>query len=265
MTTQSAAFERLVSIMDELREKCPWDKKQTIGTLRSMTIEETYELADAITDNDWNGIREELGDLLLHIIFYARIGKEENRFTLEEVIEGICQKLISRHPHVYGDVSVKDDEEVKQNWEKLKLREGKTSVLSGVPVSLPSMVKAMRLQEKAKQVGFEWDHREQVWDKVKEEMDELKEAVNNLQEGLGKEDELTGKIEDELGDVFFSLVNYARFLSIDPEQALERTNKKFIRRFREMESMADLKGRSLRDMTLTEMDELWNDIKRKKG
>ena len=265
MTTNSAAFDKLVTIMDELREKCPWDRKQTIDTLRSMTIEETYELADAITEKDWGGIREELGDLLPHIVFYARIGMEENRFTLEEVINGIIDKLISRHPHVYGDVNVKDDEEVKQNWEKLKLREGKTSVLSGIPVSLPSMVKAMRLQEKAKQVGFEWDHRDQVWEKVNEETIELKEAVSNWQDSGEKDKELADRVEDELGDVFFSLVNYARFLRIDPEQALERTNKKFISRFRDMESMADLKGRSLRDMTLTEMDELWNDIKRKKG
>ena len=265
MTTESKAFERLVGIMDELREKCPWDKKQTIDTLRSMTIEETYELADAITDKDWNSIREELGDLLLHIVFYAKIGKEENRFTLEEVINGICDKLISRHPHVYGDVSVKDEEEVKQNWEKLKLREGKTSVLSGIPVSLPSMVKAMRLQEKARQVGFEWDHRDQVWEKVNEEISELTEAVSNWQEGGEGKGILGDKVEDELGDVFFSLVNYARFLRIDPEQALERTNKKFISRFRDMESMADLKGRRLQDMSLTEMDELWNDIKRKRG
>jgi XTP/dITP diphosphohydrolase len=257
--SQSAAFERLVTIMDELREKCPWDKKQTIDTLRAMTIEETYELADAITDGDWGGIREELGDLLLHIVFYARIGKEENRFTLEEVIEGICEKLISRHPHVYGDISVKDDEEVKQNWEKLKLREGKTSVLSGVPVSLPSMVKAMRLQEKARQVGFEWDHREQVWDKVNEEMKELKEAVDNWQAGSDKEEELTGKIEDELGDVFFSLVNYARFLRIDPDRHWTQ-----IKNSPRGNEVWQCKGRSLRDM-IWEMDELWNDIKRKKG
>jgi MazG family protein len=265
MTTESKAFERLVVIMDELREKCPWDKKQTIDTLRSMTIEETYELADAITEKDWKGIREELGDLLLHIVFYAKIGKEESRFTLEEVINGICEKLIRRHPHVYGDVSVKDDEEVKQNWEKLKLREGKVSVLSGIPVSLPSMVKAMRLQEKARQVGFEWDHRDQVWEKVSEETNELAEAVSNWQEGGEAKGVLSDKVEDELGDMFFSLVNYARFLRIDPEQALERTNKKFISRFKDMEAMADLKGRSLQEMTLTEMDELWNDIKRKRG
>ncbi len=265
MTITSTAFERLVSIMDDLREKCPWDRKQTIDTLRSMTIEETYELADAITEKDWKGIKEELGDLLLHVVFYARIGKEENQFSLDEVINGICDKLISRHPHIYGDVTVEDDEEVKRNWEKLKIREGKTSVLSGVPQSLPSMVKAMRLQEKAKQVGFEWDHREQVWDKVKEETEELREAVSNWQSAGENDDQLTARVEDELGDVFFSLVNYARFLRIDPEQALERTNKKFINRFREMESMADLKGRNLQELTLAEMDELWNEIKKKRG
>ena len=250
--------------MDDLREKCPWDRKQTIDSLRSMTIEETYELADAITDKDWKGIREELGDMMLHIVFYSKIGKEENKFTLDEVLNGICDKLISRHPHVYGDIIVKDEEEVKQNWEKLKLKEGKTSVLSGVPVSLPSMVKAMRLQVKAKQVGFEWDHREQVWEKVEEETEELKEAVSNWQKYGERKDEWSNHVEDELGDLFFSLVNYARFLQIDPEQALERTNKKFISRFKAMEEMADLNGKSLHDMTLEEMDELWNDIKGKK-
>ena len=265
MTNTSIAFDRLITIMDELREKCPWDRKQTIDTLRSMTIEETYELADAITEKDWKGIREELGDILLHIVFYSRIGREENQFTLEEVINGICEKLISRHPHVYGDVRVNNEEDVKQNWEKLKLMEGKTSVLSGVPVSLPSMVKAMRLQEKARQVGFEWDEREQVWDKVNEEMKELKDAVSMWNGQDEKNQQLTDNLEDELGDVFFSLVNYARFLHIDPEQALERTNKKFISRFREMETMADLEGRTLGEMTLVEMDELWNQIKRKRA
>ncbi len=263
MTTTIAAFERLIAIMDELREQCPWDKKQTVETLRSMTIEETYELADAITDKDWNGIREELGDLLLHIVFYARIGKEENRFTLEQVINGICDKLVYRHPHIYGDVKVQDDEEVKRNWEKLKLKEGKTSVLSGVPVSLPSMVKSMRLQEKAKQVGFEWDNRDQVWEKVKEETQELEGAVRLWQEQGESDAKLGADVEDELGDVFFSLINYARFLRVDAELALERTNKKFISRFREMEAMATLKGRNLHDMSLTEMDQIWNEIKRK--
>lgn len=262
MDQTAAAFQKLVVIMDELREKCPWDKKQTIDTLRSMTIEETYELAESISGQDWPGIREELGDLLLHIVFYARIGKEQGQFTLDEVINGICDKLISRHPHIYGDVVVNDEEDVKRNWEKLKLKEGKTSVLSGVPSGLPSMVKAMRLQEKAKQVGFEWDHKEQVWEKVQEELGELTEAIANAERE--NTDLHQGKVEEELGDVFFSLVNYARFLHKDAEQALERTNKKFIDRFKAMESQALQQGRSLHDMTLGEMDELWNNIKRQK-
>lgn len=249
----SAAFLRLVTIMDELREQCPWDRKQTIHTLRQMTIEETYELADAITDTDWKGIKEEIGDLMLHMLFYAKIGSEQGQFTLEEALHGISDKLVSRHPHIYGDVQVKDDEEVKQNWEKLKLKEGKTSVLSGVPVSLPAVVKATRLQEKAKQVGFEWDAREQVWDKVKEEMDELQEAV-----AANNQDE----IEQEFGDLLFSLVNYARFLQIDAENALERTNKKFISRFTRMEQEATRDGKSLADMSLAEMDAIWNSIKK---
>ena len=247
------AFLRLVQIMDELREKCPWDRKQTIQTLRSLTIEETYELADAITSGDWKGVKEEIGDLLLHIVFYAKIGAEQNQFTLPEAIHAICDKLVSRHPHIYGDIIVNDDEEVKRNWEKLKLKEGKESVLGGVPVSLPAVVKAIRLQEKAKQVGFEWDNRNQVWDKVEEEMQELKEvvAIND-----------PVKMEEELGDVFFSLVNYARFLQIDAENALEKTNRKFINRFTMMEKMAMAKGRSLSDMSLLEMDELWNEVKK---
>jgi MazG family protein len=262
MDETNMAFQRLVEIMDNLREKCPWDRKQTIDTLRSMTIEETYELADAITEKDWNGIREELGDVLLHIVFYARIGKEQEKFTLNDVIDGICEKLISRHPHIYGDVQVNNEEDVKRNWEKLKLKEGKTSVLSGVPNGLPSMVKAMRLQEKARQVGFEWDNREQVWEKVDEEISELKEAVKNWDNANSEENKV--KVEEELGDVLFSLVNYARFLHTDPEQALERTNKKFISRFKEMEAIALQQDRSLQNMTLAEMDELWNSIKRKK-
>lgn len=249
----SIAFERLVKIMDELREKCPWDKKQTIQTLRQLTIEETYELADSITDNDWKGIKEELGDLMLHLVFYARIGAEQNQFTLHEVINGVCEKLIHRHPHIYSDTHVNDEEDVKKNWEKLKLKEGKTSVLSGVPKALPSMVKAMRLQEKAKQVGFEWDTKEQVWEKVEEEKAELFEAIQS-----GNID----KMEDELGDVFFSLVNFARFLHVDAENALERTNKKFIDRFTRMEAAAQLEGKNLHDMSLEEMDSIWNKIKR---
>jgi XTP/dITP diphosphohydrolase len=247
-------FNRLIQIMDDLREKCPWDKKQTIQTLRQLTIEETYELADAITDTDWKGIKEELGDLLLHIVFYAKIGAEQNQFSLAEAINGVCEKLISRHPHIYGDIKVNSEEDVKKNWEKLKLKEGKSSVLSGVPKSLPSMVKAMRLQEKAKQVGFEWDTREQVWEKVEEEQNELFEAIR-----LGD----MGKMEDELGDVFFSLVNFARFLQVDAENALERTNKKFIKRFTEMENEAFKTGKHLQDMSLEEMDSIWNSIKKK--
>jgi XTP/dITP diphosphohydrolase len=218
-----------------------------------MTIEETYELADSITENDWKGIKEELGDLLLHILFYSKIGAEQKQFTLEEVIKGISEKLVSRHPHIYGDVKVKDEEEVKQNWEKLKLKEGKKSVLGGLPGSLPAVVKAARLQEKAKQVGFEWDNRNEVWDKVEEEIKELKEAIE-------KDDQ--DKMEDEMGDVLFSLVNYARFLHVDAENALERTNKKFINRFTLMEQQALREGKSLHDMSLKEMDSIWDSIKK---
>jgi XTP/dITP diphosphohydrolase len=250
------AFSRLVAIMNDLREKCPWDKKQTIQSLRQMTIEETYELADAITENDWKAVREELGDLLLHIVFYAKIGSEEKQFELDEMINGICEKLIARHPHIYGDVQATTDEEVKRNWEKLKLKEGKKSVISGIPVSLPDTVKAMRLQEKAKQVGFEWDNKEQVWEKVEEEMEELKVAVaggNHAQ------------CEDELGDVIFSIINYARFLQVDAENALERTNKKFIQRFTDMEQVAMRGGKKLTEMTLQEMDAIWNSIKQQRS
>jgi MazG family protein len=256
MNQTETQFLRLVNIMDELREKCPWDKKQTIDTLRQLTIEETYELADAITEHDWKSIKEELGDLLLHIVFYAKIGKENNQFSLDEVISGVCEKLISRHPHIYGDVKVENDEEVKQNWEKLKLKEGKKSVLSGVPLSLPSVVKAMRLQEKAKQVGFEWENAGQVWDKVKEEENELLDAIKNDDQK---------NIEEEFGDLLFSLVNYSRFLKIDAENALEKTNKKFISRFMAMEEAAAKKGLDLHNMSLIEMDELWNQIKSQKS
>ncbi len=249
-------FLRLVDIMKDLREKCPWDRKQTVQSLRQMTIEETYELADAITDNDWQGIKEELGDLLLHIVFYARIGSEQKQFELDEVINGICEKLIARHPHIYGDVKVNDAEDVKKNWEKLKLKEGKKSVISGVPQSLPATVKAMRLQEKAKQVGFEWDNKEQVWEKVDEEIAELKSAIADGDQA---------KIEEEFGDVVFSLVNYARFLQVDAENALERTNKKFIRRFTEMEQLALQQGKDLHSMTLQEMDAIWNSIKQQRS
>lgn len=255
MSSLENSFSKLVSIMDDLREKCPWDKKQTIDTLRPLTIEETYELTDAITDHDWQGIKEELGDVLLHIIFYAKIGAEENQFSLEDVIEGICAKLINRHPHIYGDVKVNDAEDVKKNWEQIKMKEGKKSVLSGVPRSLPAIIKATRIQDKAKQVGFEWDNKEDVWKKVEEEMNELQEAVasNNRQH-----------IEEEFGDVLFSLTNYARFLRIDAEGSLEKTNKKFISRFTVMEEEATKQGKSLYDMTLAEMDAIWNEIKIKR-
>ena len=248
---QNSNIDRLVSIMDELREKCPWDKKQNIHTLRQQTIEETYELADAITDKDWNAIKEELGDLLLHIIFYSKIATEENKFTLSQVIDAICEKLIKRHPHIYGNVKVNDEEDVKKNWEQIKLGEGKKSVLSGVPKSLPAMVKAMRIQEKAKQVGFEWATKEQVWEKVEEEKLELLEAVDS-----GNEERI------EAGDLFFSVINYVRFLNVDAENALELTNKKFIKRFTQMEEVVNKKGLNLGAMTLSEMDAIWNEIKK---
>src|SRR5688572_26307760 len=246
-------FTRLKDIMDELREKCPWDRKQTLQTLRSQTIEELYELTDAITETDWTAIKEELGDLLLHILFYSRIAEEQGKFNIRDVMQFISDKLVYRHPHIYGDVVVNDEEDVKRNWEKLKLKEGKNSVLSGVPGSLPAVVKATRLQEKSKQVGFEWDNREQVWEKVDEEMNELKEAV------MANEHD---RIEDEFGDVLFSLVNYARFMNIDAENALERTNKKFISRFTETEQYALKQHKPLSDMSLGEMDAIWNSIKK---
>jgi MazG family protein len=253
MATLTESFLELVSIMDELREKCPWDKKQTIDTLRPLTIEETYELTDAITDHDWKGIKEELGDLMLHLLFYAKIGDEQKQFTLQEVLEEISKKLIHRHPHIYGDVTVNNDEDVKKNWEQLKMREGKKSVLSGVPKGLPAIVKATRIQEKAKQVGFEWDNKEDVWKKVEEEMQELQEAV--------AENDIA-HTEEEFGDVLFSLVNYARFLQVDAEGVLEKTNKKFISRFTIMEEEAKKSGRSLADMSLEEMDAIWNEVKK---
>ena len=255
------SFKKLVTIIDELREKCPWDKKQTIKTLRTMTIEETYELADAITTENWSGIKEELGDILLHIIFYARIATEQNKFTLNDVIETICNKLIVRHPHIYpaqagqAVVKVNDEEDVKRNWEKIKLSEGKKSVLDGVPVSLPAVVKATRIQEKAKQVGFEWSNAEDVWLKVEEEIKELQAEIS---ENNNKH------TEEEFGDLLFSLINYARFLNIDAENALEKTNKKFIHRFKRMESIAAEKNKNLHDMKLEEMDAIWNIVKKEK-
>ena len=247
-------FERLLNIMDDLREKCPWDRKQTLESLRHLTIEETYELGDAILDNDLEEIRKELGDILLHIVFYAKIGSEKGAFDIADVAEGICEKLIQRHPHIYGDVEVADEEEVKANWEKLKLKEGKKSVLEGVPRSLPAMVKATRIQDKARGVGFDWDNQEQVWDKVNEELGELKDEIDSNAD--------KAKIESEFGDVLFSMINYARFIDVDPEMALERTNKKFIKRFQYLESESKKDGKEMSEMTLEEMDEYWNAAKK---
>jgi len=246
------SLERLRRIMDELREQCPWDKKQTIHTLRPQTLEEVYELTDAISNENWQGLKEELGDMLLHIVFYSKIGAEQGHFSLDDVIEGVCNKLVSRHPHIYSTVKIEDEEGVKQNWEKLKLKEGKKSILAGVPASMPALIKALRLQEKTKTVGFEWENTAQVRDKVDEEVAELYEAVSS-----GEQD----KMEDEFGDVMFALINYARFIKVDPEHALERTNQKFIRRFRALEDKAAAAGKHLHDMTLWEMDALWNEVK----
>lgn len=259
--TNNFSFHRLQEVLDELREKCPWDKKQTIHSLRQLTIEECHELADAITSNDWDGIKEELGDVMLHILFYAKIATEQNVFTIQDVIETVREKLIYRHPHIYGDVVVNDEEEVKRNWENLKLKEGKTSILSGVPRSLPPMVQAMRLQEKAKQVGFEWENKEQVWEKVIEESNEVLEAVKDAQQKPADVN-LQGKIEDEIGDLFFSVINYARFLNVDPDHALARTNKKFMERFQAMESVVAARGQKMTDLTLTEMDAIWDQVKK---
>jgi len=250
---QLDAFDRLLTIMDDLREKCPWDKKQTLQSLRHLTIEETYELGDAILDNDLNEVKKELGDLLLHIVFYAKIGSETSDFDIADVCNEISDKLIHRHPHIYSDVVVKDEEEVKQNWEKLKLKEGKKSVLEGVPKSLPALVKASRIQDKVKGVGFDWEEPHQVWDKVQEELLELQVEV-----AAGNQD----TIEAEFGDVLFSMINYARFLNVNPEDALERTNKKFIKRFQYLESKAVELGKPLMDMTLAEMDIFWEEAKK---
>ena len=251
--TQLQAFGRLLDIMDDLREKCPWDMKQTMESLRHLTIEETYELGDAILDKDMTEIKKELGDVLLHLVFYSKIGSETNDFDIADVCNEICEKLIHRHPHIYSDVVVKDEEEVKQNWEKLKLKEGKKSVLEGVPKSLPALVKASRIQDKVKGVGFDWEESHQVWDKVQEELAELQVEVE-----AGDQD----KIEAEFGDVLFSMINYARFLKVNPEDALERTNKKFIKRFQYLESKAGELGKPLMDMTLAEMDVFWEEAKR---
>jgi len=248
MKKKAEAFIRLVSIMDKLREECPWDKKQTMESLRYLTIEEMYELSDAILDKDSDEIRKELGDLMLHIVFYCKIASEQENFDISDVLNGICDKLIHRHPHIYGDVKVKDEKQVKENWEKLKLKEGKNSVLEGVPKSLPAVVKAFRIQEKVRGIGFDWDNKQQVWDKVKEEIDELKVEEN-------KEDQ--DKIESEFGDVLFSLVNYSRFINVNPEDALERTNKRFIKRFQIMEKKIKKEGLDLSEMSLKEMDVYW--------
>ena len=257
----AAAFDRLIKIMDELREGCPWDRKQTIQTLRTQTIEELYELGDAILGEDWPGISEELGDLFLHLVFYARIAREQDQFTLAEVLDGICEKLIRRHPHIYGEVKVESEEDVKRNWEQLKLKEGgkdgrKKTLLGGVPGSLPAVVKAIRLQEKARQVGFEWKETGDVWKKVEEELGELREATESGDQT---------HMEEEFGDLMFSLINYARFLRIDAESALERTNRKFISRFNAMEKIITDSGKQLADLDLPEMDAIWNAIKAQKS
>lgn len=251
-TTEKKSFYRLVQIMEDLREKCPWDRKQTIHSLRTLTIEEMYELGDAILQEDWTDLKKELGDLMLHLVFYAKIASEEGRFDIGDVIESVCEKLIFRHPHVYGDVNVESEEEVKRNWEQLKLKEGNKSVLGGVPKGLPAMVKALRMQEKAKQVGFEWDTAAQVWEKVKEEEHEFMEALAAGDKNAA---------EDEFGDLLFSLINYARFKNIDPETALEKTNQKFLRRFQGMEALAASEGVDFSSMSLAEKDVLWNRIK----
>jgi XTP/dITP diphosphohydrolase len=249
------SLDRLLQIMEELRAQCPWDQKQTIESLRPLTIEETYELCDAIIKKDWNGLKEELGDVLLHLVFYAKIASEQNQFNFNDVIEAVCNKLVYRHPHIYSNVKVSNEQEVKENWEKLKQKERKKSVLSGVPDALPALIKALRIQDKSKQVGFEWDTTAQVQAKIKEELDELQEAM---------EENNQDHIEEEFGDVLFSLVNLARFLNVDPELALERTNRKFMDRFNKMEVLAQENGKSLLDMNLEEMDALWNFVKSKR-
>ena len=252
MNDKLVAFERLLNIMDELREQCPWDKKQTMQSLRHLTIEETYELTEAIIENDLEEVKKELGDIMLHLVFYAKIASETNTFDIADVLNSICDKLIHRHPHIYGDVEVADEEEVKANWEKLKLKEGKTSVLEGVPKTLPALVKAIRIQDKARGIGFDWENKEQVWGKVNEEIDELKTEIENKSD----------KIEDEFGDVLFSIINYGRFLNLNPEDALEKTNKKFIKRFQYMETETKKDGKELSEMSLTEMDVYWNKAKK---
>jgi XTP/dITP diphosphohydrolase len=254
MEQKLQAFSELLNIMDDLRAKCPWDMKQTNESLRHLTIEEVYELSDSILDGDTKGIKEELGDILLHIVFYAKLGEEKGDFDIESVIRSICKKLIDRHPHIYGDTIVNNEEDVKKNWEQLKLKEGRTSILGGVPKGLPALVKAYRIQEKVKQVGFEWEYKEQVWDKVQEEMQELQEAIaKNDRENM----------EEEFGDLLFTMVNYARFLEVEPEAALERCNIKFIRRFKYMEEQSKILQKDLKEMSLDEMESLWQEAKHK--
>ncbi len=257
---QLKSFDRLLTIMDELREQCPWDKKQTMESLRHLTIEETYELSDSIIEKDMQEIKKELGDLMLHLVFYARIGSETSDFDIGEVMEAVCEKLISRHPHIYGDVIVENEKDVKENWERLKLKEkGNNSVLGGVPVSLPALVKAMRIQEKARGIGFDWEEKAQVWEKVEEEMHEFRDEFNiQSDQPLNKD-----HAQSEFGDMLFSLVNYARFVDIDPEEALERTNKKFIKRFTYLEKESLKDGKTISDMTLNEMNEYWEEAKTK--
>jgi XTP/dITP diphosphohydrolase len=247
------AFQRLLDIMDDLREKCPWDKKQTLDSLSHLTIEETYELVDAIAEKDMNAIKGELGDLMLHLVFYSKIGSEQNSFDVSDVLNTICDKLIHRHPHIYSDVKAETEDEVKANWEKLKLKEGKTSVLEGVPKSLPALVKAIRIQDKVKGIGFDWDNKEQVWEKVKEELNEFKEELDSNNQD---------KAEEEFGDLIFSLVNYARFININPEDALSRTNRKFIKRFKTMEGLLAKSNKVMDEMSLEEMDVYWEESKK---
>ncbi|GAB2693384.1 nucleoside triphosphate pyrophosphohydrolase [Mucilaginibacter koreensis] len=257
--TPSAAFERLLTIMNDLRENCPWDKKQTMESLRHLTIEETYELSDAILGNDMQEVKKELGDVMMHLTFYARIASETHQFTITDVLNSVCDKLINRHPHIYAETEVQNEEDVKRNWEKIKLQEGNKSVLGGVPASLPALVKAARIQEKARGIGFDWENKEQVWEKVEEEMQEFKTELDASASDAGAAE----KAEEEFGDLLFSLINYARFVNINPENALEKTNRKFIQRFQYLESKAKEQGKQLQDMTLAEMDVYWNEAKRK--
>lgn len=257
-STPALSFERLLNIMNDLRANCPWDMKQTLESLRHLTIEETYELSDAILEGDLQEVKKEIGDIMLHLVFYAKIASETGAFDITDVLNGICEKLIHRHPHIYSDVEVKNEEDVKRNWEQLKLKEGNKSVLSGVPVSLPALVKASRIQEKARGVGFDWEEKSQVWDKVEEEMREFRDEFNAVDNEVIDQE----RAEGEFGDLLFSLINYARFIDINPENALEKTNKKFIKRFQYLESKAHQNGKQLRDMTLAEMDLFWEEAKK---